>query len=371
MFLMLSTTSFAQNISFVYINGSNNNDKEMTDWFYKGVKGLHPHLVRKFEKDKKSMIAGKKGFTFNHEPVIYFWGNKSRNDLNFVEQQLDISNAASSIGATIARTLIAKYFHDAIWIQKPHNMAPVLDELNELVKSEWEKGNATVLFGYSAGSFVNYEYLFNKVPYVDMLEVFEKLNVDKDVLNYAKKNPKQKTCISALSYGNIGVVSSNGHLILNNNDNKMLKYYDNMDATTDKYCSPKGALLGTVSFANPDYEINFYNMYLAKYIIENGLFMLTVNFREDPLGFPVTQNLTIDEIERVLEVKLENPKGIVYNDSAVWSGRPFYLAHTAYWGAKSIFPRAVVKKMIEGHDFQYDSKKQAKLLKKYRKKISF
>ena len=99
--------------------------------------------------------------------------------------------------------------------------------------------------------------------------------------------------------------------------------------------------------------------------------MLTVNFREDPLGFPVTQNLTIKEIEEVLETKLDNPKGIVYNDSSVWSGRPFYLAHTSYWNATKIFPRAVVNKMIDGYNFQYDPKKQAKMLKKQRSKVSF
>lgn len=73
-----------------------------------------------------------------------------------------------------------------------------------------------------------------------------------------------------------------------------------MDIATEKVCSPKGAVRGVVNFASPlvlfysdladsDYELTYYNKLMLKYIMENGLFMLTVNFREDPLGFPTSK----------------------------------------------------------------------------------
>ena len=35
---------------------------------------------------------------------------------------------------------------------------------------------------------------------------------------------------------------------------------------------------------------------MTKYIFEHGIFWLTVNFREDPLGFPTSRNMNHKEI---------------------------------------------------------------------------
>lgn len=101
------------------------------------------------------------------EPVIFFWGDKSEKDLAFVKSQLDVSKAISSTGAYIARSLIAQYMHDAIWVQKSHNMVPILEELNTYVKEQSAEGNDVILYGYSAGTFITYEYLFNKLRYIN------------------------------------------------------------------------------------------------------------------------------------------------------------------------------------------------------------
>ena len=53
--LVLQNVCFAQsNVSFVYINGSNNNDAKMRNWYVNGVEKLHPVMKKKFEKNKKS-----------------------------------------------------------------------------------------------------------------------------------------------------------------------------------------------------------------------------------------------------------------------------------------------------------------------------
>lgn len=52
--LMLQNVCLAQTgVSFVYINGSNNNDEKMRNWYIEGVQKLHPVMKKKFEKTKK------------------------------------------------------------------------------------------------------------------------------------------------------------------------------------------------------------------------------------------------------------------------------------------------------------------------------
>ncbi len=374
----------ANELSFIYINGSNNNDEKMKNWYENGVNKLHPVLRKRFLKNS-AIKKYYKGFddklAIKEEPVIFFWGDKSKTDLDFVKKQLNISKAISSSGAYFARSLISQYLHDALWVQKTHNMLPILDELNEAVKKEVASGDDVILYGYSAGTFVTYQYLFNKLPYINLEKLFETLNADKDVIDFVKANPRKNTCISALSYdyAGIGNVSSAGHLILNQNKEQLKKNYLTIDDMTQKACAPEGRVKGVVNFACPivlfysdisdnNYELNFYNRLMIKYIMEHGIFMLTVNFREDPLGFPTSRNLTAKEIEQRLGVSINNPTGVIYDDSGVWSKRCFALAHTSYWTARGTFSKAIVKDFVNGYKFQYDEKYQKKILKRKSKK---
>ena len=373
----------ADNLSFIYINGSNNNDEKMKNWYETGVRKLHPVLKKKFIKNRsvKKYYSQLGGLNIKDEPVIFFWGDKSKADLDFVKKQLNISKAISSTGAYIARSLIAQYLHDAIWVQKHHNMLPILEELNDTVKKEADEGNEVILYGYSAGTFVTYEYLFNKLPYINPQQIFEILSTDEDFLNFVKQHPMKNTCISALSYryAGIGNVSGSGHLILNQNKDKLKQNYLKLDEMTQKACIPKGKVKGIVNFASPlvlfysdmsdpNNEQNFYNNLMVKYIMENGIFMITVNFREDPLGFPSNRNLTVEEMENIITLPIENPSGVIFDNSGAWSKRPFVLAHTSYWNAKGTFSNAVVKSFVNGYKFQYDPKYQKKIIKKNSKK---
>jgi len=371
------------NLSFIYINGSNNNDEKMRNWYETGVSKLHPVMKKKFINNHtlKKYYLQLGGLNIKDEPIIFFWGDKSKADLDFVKKQLNLSKAISSSGAFIARSLIAQYMHDALWVQKPHNMLPILDELNSVVKKEAEEGNDVILYGYSAGTFVTYEYLFNKLPYINLENLFEALSTDKDILDFVKSNPMQDTCISALSYqyAGVGDISTSGHMILNQNNDKLKQNYLKINEMTEKACIPTGKVKGIVNFASPlvlfysdmsdpNYEQNFYNKLMIKYVMENGIFMLTVNFREDPLGYPTNHNLTADEISEIINLPIENPSGVIYDNSSVWSKRPFVLAHTSYWSARGAFSNAVVKSFINGYKFQYDPKYQQKVLKRKSKK---
>lgn len=374
----------ASNLSFVYINGSNNNDEKNKNWYETGIQKLHPVLRKKLLKNRgiKNYYAQSGGFNIKEEPVIFFWGDKSKTDLEFVKRQLSISKAISSSGAYLARSLIAQYLHDAIWVQKPHNMLPILEELNDTVKKETDEGNDVVLYGYSAGTFVTYGYLFNKLPYINPQLLFEALAADGEFLDFVKANPMGNTCISALSsqYAGIGNVTSSGHMILNQNKEKLKQNYLKLDEMTQKACAPKGKIKGVVNYASPlvlfysdmsdpNYEQNFYNKLMIKYVMENGIFMITVNFREDPLGFPTNRNLTAEEMaDSIIELPIENPTGVIFDNSSVWGKRSFILAHTSYWSARGTFSKAVVNSFVNGYKFQYDPKYQKKILKRNSKK---
>lgn len=377
-------TVFAQTekLSFIYINGSNNNNERMKTWYENGVKHLHPTLRKKILSNKQliNFYSPQDTISIKEEPVVYFWGNKSKEDLDFLMTQVDITKAATAYGAFLARTLITEYLHDAIWVQKAHNMSLVLDDLNIYVKQEALEGNNVVLLGYSAGTFVAYEYMLNKLRYINLYNFFTTLKMDKDFLAFVEKNPKKDTCISALTHDatSIGTLSASGHIILTQNPKLLKEKYLKLDNDTEKYCAPDKKVKGMVNFASPlvlfysdladsDYEINYYNKLLTKYIFENGLFQLTVNFREDPLGFPTSRNLTVQETAEKIEMPINNPTGVIYDNSSLWSKKGFTKAHTSYWTARDVFAKGIVDTFIEGYKFQYDADFQKKVIEKRNK----
>lgn len=372
----------ATNLTFMYINGSNNNDSKMKDWYIKGINKLHPVMKKKFEEDSTiKKWSEKNQLIIDDEPQIFFWGYNSKTDLDFVKDRLNISKAYSSTLAYEVRSLLTQFMHDAIWVQKTHNMLPILDGLNDRVKKQAEQGKNVILFGYSAGSFVTYQYMLYKLPYIKIDKLFQALNADEDIMEFVKNNPREDTCLSALSYdkGNLGVLTNTGNLVLNQDKELLKENYLNIDKNTEKYCAPKGYVRGVVNFASPvplfysdmadpNYNLNFYNKYMTKYIFENGIYFLTVNFKEDPLGFPSSRNLTVEQFEELLNLKIENPTGVIFDNSSIWSKRPAFFAHTSYWSARGTFAKGVVKSFVNGTKFHYDKEYQDKILKKKSKK---
>lgn len=373
--LLAQNVCFASSLSFVYINGSNNNNEKMKNWFEKGVKKLHPEIKNRFEQNEqiKQLMLKTESFEIAEEPVIFFWGDKSKNDLDFVTKRLDMSKDFSPTVAFQVRRLLTQYMHDAIWVQKSQHMKPIVLDLNETVKEEFKKGNEVVLYGYSAGTFITYEYLLNTLPYINLEEFFNAIKTSDEFKKNVKENPRKDTCIAALADAQIGVVTSGGKLVFNQSEESLEEHYLDIDKSTEKVCSPKGAVKGVVNFASPlvlfysdladeDYEVTYFNKYMFKYLMENGLFFLTVNFREDPLAFPSSNNLTFEEMEKIIGMKFTDPKGFVYDNSGVMSWRPFFLAHTSYWSARKKFSKAVTESVINGYRYQYDSLYRQKLL---------
>lgn len=375
--LCLQNFSQAADVSFIYINGSNNNNEKMKNWFENGVKKLHPAMVNQFESNEqvKQLMLSHEGLNITDDPKIFFWGDLSKTDLDFVNKQLDLSKDFSPTVAFQVRRLLTQYMHDAIWVQKTHHMLPIVKNLNDMVKDEYSQGRSTILYGYSAGTFITYEYLVNTLPYINLEELFNNLKAEEDFKEFVKANPRGNTCISALADAGIGVVTSSGKLVFNTDKDSFKKRYLEIDKSTENVCSPVGAVKGVVNFASPlvlfysdladpDYEQTYYNKLMLKYMMENGLFWLTVNFREDPLAFPSSRNLTYQEMEKIINLTFTDPKGFIYDNSGVWSWRPFFLAHTSYWSARKKFSKAIVKSFVEGYRYQYDTLYRQKLMEK-------
>lgn len=370
LFLTYSCAFAQQNVSFVYINGSNNNDEKMAKWFEKGVRSFHKTVRKKFLSNKiiqKYCQAENTQLNIKEEPVIFFWGFQSRQDLDFLKNKLELSKAVSSSGAYIARSLITQCMHDAIWVQKPQHMIPILKQLNETVKKEAAEGNSVVLYGYSAGTFITYEYLFRHLRYVNLEKMFKNYLADEEFLKFVKNNPRENTCIAALleNSSNIGTISQTGKFLLNPNTKQLKENYLKINNYTNMVCAPENKVVGVVNYASPlplfysnladdDYDFNYAGNEMIKYIFENEIFFLTVNFREDPLGIPTNSNLKIGEIKSILNTDLNNPTGLIYDNSGVWSKRPFAMAHTSYWKAKNTFAKAIVDTFVNGYKYQYD-----------------
>lgn len=365
---IIHTSCFAQTgITFLYINGSNNNDQKMQDWYENGVKKLHPYLKKEFETNPLSQKYFLKDgqYFINKNPDIFFWGDKSHNDLSFVEKNLAISKSFSTWTAYQIRYALTKFLHDAIWVQKYHNMSPILEDLHKMVKRESKKGNKVVLYGYSAGSFITYEYLQTRVPYINVVDFFNKVGVSEDEKDFIAKNPMKNTCMVAFGDSKLAVITASGHIIPNSNPELFKKYYLKLNESTDNVCVPDHAVKGIVNFASPlvlfysdlsdpSFEITYYNRLLFKYIIENDMFWITVNYRADPLGFPGGRNLTVEEMEHAADIDIEPHNGFIYDQSDTWGRNSALATHTSYWATRKIFSKAVVRAFVNGYRYQYD-----------------
>lgn len=381
-FISCTACYAAEGISFIYINGSNNNDAKMKNWYENGVKRLHPVLRQKFNESRlATQYLLKNGkYYIEEEPRIFFWGNMSQKDLDFLNNNLAISKKNSPWVAYKVRWLMGHFLHDAIWVQKYHNMKPILDNLQEMVKKEVASGHKVVIYGYSAGSFVTYQYILTRLTYINVANFFNKTNISKEEMDFIKQHPMKDTCMEGFGNSNLATVSASGNILINPNTSLFKENYLHLNESTDSVCAPPESVKGIVNFASPlvlfysdlsdpNFEITYYNKLLYKYIIEKDLFWLTVNYSEDPMGYATTRNLTIEEIENNTQTEIDPHAGFIYDWSVIPSGRTFMGAHTAYWSTRKRFSKAIVTAYDNGYRHQYDKEFQKRALLHYAKNL--
>ena len=363
-------------ITFIYINGSNNlaykNRDKFKLAFFEDVKKLHPQIKKRFEKDETiNKIFLKNGlYKINPEPITFYWGDRSLKVVETLDRDLASAQKYSPRIAHQARSIFAHCLHDAVWVQKNQNMTNVLDDLHIVVKSELEKGNKVLLLGYSAGSFVTYQYYMTKATSISPSEfVIGKYN--KEIEDYILNTPVNPTCFDALVEADlIKFNSATGKYLPNKNINLFKMNYNNLDNITQDVCFANGTVKGVVGFASParlfysdlmDYDssINYISQLMSKNIVENDVFYLTVNYSNDPFGFSNAENFTLQNLKDLNSKPANNilaGNGFIYNKSNNYVPRTFITAHLAYWDTPSRFSKAIVKAFNEGYQHFYSIK---------------
>ncbi|MDD3437549.1 MAG: hypothetical protein PHC64_10395 [Candidatus Gastranaerophilales bacterium] len=279
LFFTLPLNVFAKTgISFIYINGSNVNDPQINKWYNKGIRKFHPSIKNAFEQNPSSQkYFLKDGEYFIEEaPVTFFWGDKNYQKSVFAREDSYVSKGLVTWIARQIRKTVLNVLHDIIWAQNFHNMTLILNDLHETVGTELKKCNKIVLYGYSSGSIIAYEYLLTRTPYINVAEFFNSINATKEQIDFVSRYPMKNTCISALMQ-KIAISSSDGNIILNNDFNSFKKNYMNLNEETYKVCIPDNSVLGVIDIASPlvlfysdisdpAFQLTYYNKLLYKYI---------------------------------------------------------------------------------------------------------
>lgn len=364
--LMFVPIVYAENtkeIQFIYINGSNNNDKKMKDWFFKGIKKMHPNMYNAFNSSIfiQEHLLNNGEYTLSQNEQTFFWGDKSKVEIESLNSDLDVAQIFSPRIAQMVRKLLAHCLHDAIWVSHYRNMHPIIEDLHTQIMENHKNNKSVVLFGYSAGAFVTYEYIFNKLADISLEDYFSRVKVEDKTRELIKKHPMQDTCIDALVKSQVSIYNVEKRLMPNPNEDILRKGYLELDKYTCQYCTPKGAVKGIVNFAspfilfysdvsNPEYPLTYFNKLLYKYLIENDVFWMTVNYAEDPLGYPTAENITYSELKDKLMINIDKGHGFLYGESRIKNRTTFIGAHTSYWNTSKKFSREVAKAYEKGYN---------------------
>ena len=330
----------------------------------------NPEAKQCFLKDGKYFIE--------ESPITFFWGDKNYNDKVVKNNYLSVSKGLIPRLASQIRWTANNVLHDIIWIENYNNMNLVLGDLHETVKAQSQKGNKIVFYGYSSGSFVAYDYLLTRTPYINVADFFSSVKASKEKKDFAAQHPMGNTCMAAL-LKDVAVYSASGNLIINNDFSDFKKYYMNLNQETCDLCIPNNSVMGMVNIASPlvlfhsdlsdpDFELTYYNRLLYKYILENNMFWLTVNYREDPLSFPRGKNLTVEEIEKITNLAIAPCGGFIYDQSNTHGG-VLAMTHLRYLSTNKTLSKAVVKAYVDGYSHKYNGSYKQKPLNKYRQKI--
>ena len=362
-------------ISFIYINGSNNlaynNRLKFKTAFVENVKKLHPQIKQRFEQDEliNEIFLQNGRYKINPEPITFYWGDRSLNVVETLDRDLKSASKYSPKIAHQARTIFAHCLHDAVWVQKPQNMSGVLEDLHKIVSEEVKKGNKVVLLGYSAGSFVTYQYYMNKSDSINPVEIASgKYGTEID--EFIATTSVKPTCFDALVDADIIKYNiETGKYTPNKNIEVFKKNYAQLDNYTEKACFTGGTVKGVIGFASParlfysDFldkrtNINYISSLMAKSIIENDVFYLTVNYSNDPFGFSNAENFTYEKLQKAIPTFKNKKKytGFIYNKSDNYVPRTFVTAHLAYWDTPKRFAKAIVKAFNEGYPNFYGIK---------------
>ena len=325
-------------IRFIYLNCSNANSEKAKMDYTQGVSAIQKQIKTTFENDEfisKYLLEDGK-YTIKEKPEVLFWGFQSQKSLNAVDDDLAVASLVSPKIAQSVRRLLSHCLHDAIWVQKDRNMQKVLTQLHRMVLDANKNGEKVVLLGHSAGSFVTYNYLMHKLKAID-LEMFF-------CVSDSTNKHEHCTCVDAIIDSGLGFHLMNGSIVLNPNEKQFKDAYSKLDYYTKTSCMPENSIAGIINFGTPlslfytdvvggeSLMTNEQIFSFFKHMQEDNIFLLTVNFADDPIGFPIGRNITAQDMEMEFEKTLSRTaRGFMYNYSSVKSPATFASSHSSYW----------------------------------------
>jgi len=343
-------------IKFIYVNGSNSNDEKAKEAYMNGFHKLHKEMKQVFEKDEfiSEHLLKNNEYKIDADEDVMFWGFQSKQELDLINNNLAAVKRFSPSVSQHLRGFLAHCMHDAVWIQRNSNMKRIVEQLHKKVKKAENEGQKVVLLGHSAGSFVTYEYLLHKLKAGNA-----------DVLT--GKNENKYTCLDAVLKSGTAYMNDDYKLIKNPNEQQFQKGYKKLDEYTKCSCVDDGTISGIINFGSPlslfyssqisnsRSENSAYKLHFIKYLQKNDMFFLTVNFADDPLGFPVGSNISKNDIEMEFNTVLdEDGRGFIYNYSKARSRITFAGAHFAYWKQPKRFSKTVRDAYKKGYNNFYD-----------------
>jgi hypothetical protein len=188
-----------------------------------------------------------------------------------------------------------------------------------------------------------------------------------EIESFIAKTPVKPTCFDALVEADLVKYDlETGKYLPNKNIEVFKKNYKELDKYTEQACFKGGTVKGVVGFASParlfysdllneKTSINYISTLMAKSVIENDVFYLTVNYSNDPFGFSNSENFTYkklqDNIPGFMNKRIN--RGFIYNKSNNYVPRTFITAHLAYWDTPKRFSKAIVKAFREGYPYFY------------------
>ena len=356
----------AKQIDIIYIHGA----YETKEAFDKSVNNVHGAMVKQFSSDplmyKKLLDNGNK--KIGEEPVIFFWADKTTESLKVIDKALAYAKNFSSKIAQFGRETLSHTLHDAIWISKSSNSRELLNNLNNYVKTESEKGQEVILYGYSAGSLLTVQYMTNRLPILDLNELYNDNDTSytgKYLANLVKTTKFEPTCLDALKESKLIFYTDNDEFVANPNTEYLKNTLPQLNSYTEKFCAPKNTVKGFVVFGAPlttfDSGIsksgsaeNTLSQLVMKHLVENDMFFLTVNYANDFIGMPLPGIPTLDSLkEKDLLSDIDPKGGFIYDDSKVKNHTLFFSAHLAYWSSGKKFAKSIVNAYNAGYKHFY------------------
>ncbi|MBY0405113.1 MAG: hypothetical protein K2X66_14525 [Cyanobacteria bacterium] len=387
-----------QSIDFVYVHGVNTHKKDSDKIIKSKFTRFHQSLLNSFEKDplaKKVLLnetllphspLENAHIQISKTPSIFYWNQLNQGSIEAVHDNLNIFKSVQSRVSSLIQFNLATMMQDVFWLVKRHNQIQFNDSLNHHLREKVDSKHQVVLFGYSGGSVISYEYLLYYLPYIDMYEVLkrQKAPLPADIVESFHPEEKRYACLQALLDSDFSRFNRQGDMVLFFSE-LQLKNMDalnqiKLDYTREKtpllfskisdICLPPNRIRGLVTFGSPltaltssstknrDVEAKA-GLAMVKYFFEHDIFWLNLNRLNDPLGLPLDENAILTAVQEKFQWDTpKTPGGFIYNNGTGTKGALFYNAHMWYLEKPDIFATFVSDSLKEGYQKFYHDKLQ-------------